>query len=382
MAELTLNADLSAPASVDYIIPAQKQTSLAGTHARLLMENDLDVASLRPWVSRRTNKTYITRNILGPDGKPARKHVQVNNDTTLYDLDWKVIDSAVQRAVKPRLKAVADLRRRNLTYNLPGGIGKTMMTFRRMSDITGATVSMDGLRESERDRPTFSTYNMPIPLIHKDFSYSLRELLASRQGNTPLDTATAELAASRVAEQVEQLLLGSDNTLFDGQSSFTWNQASVLGYLNSPERITYSLTLPTTAGWTPADLINTILGMKQAAQAARYYGPFVLYCGSYWDLYMDDDYSSAKGDNTLRQRIRDIDGIEDVETLDYIGDSALLLVQMSSDVVRLVIGLDITTVRWESHGGFQENFKVLCCIVPQVRGNSSGSTGIVHASAA
>ena len=56
----------------------------------------------------------------------------------------------------------------------------------------------------------------------------------------------------------------------------------------------------------------------------------------------------------------------------------MVLVQMTADVCREVVGMDITTVQWESHGGMQLNFKVMCILVPQLRSDFNGTTGIVH----
>ena len=44
------------------------------------------------------------------------------------------------------------------------------------------------------------------------------------------------------------------------------------------------------------------------------------------------------------------------------------------------LGADITTVQWESHGGMQINFKVMAIMVPQLRADFTGQTGIVHGS--
>src|SRR5205814_8293178 len=120
--------------------------------------------------------------------------------------------------------------------------------------------------------------------------YGLREVMASRLGRQPLDLSTVELATERVAEQVEQFCLGTTNPLFQGQSTFTWNATSVQGLLNYSDRIIYTITQPTAAGWTPQDTINDILAMRKASQSANHFGPWMVYCGLGWDTYLDDDY--------------------------------------------------------------------------------------------
>ena len=74
-----------------------------------------------------------------------------------------------------------------------------------------------------------------------------------------------------------------------------------------------------------------------------------------------------------------IEGINGVRRLDFFTPSTpfqLLLVQMTPDVARAVNGMDITTVQWESKGGMQLNFKVMCIQVPQLRADYSGDCGI------
>jgi hypothetical protein len=389
------NPDPDAPPHMDYMVPSENYAS--GNWARLLLENELDVGAMRPYRARDRygrEQSYITRNQVSWDSKQRKmvthgKAVLLRNDTnaTLRVLDWIQLDEAIVRASKPRLRVAKDIREAGLVYMLPNGIAKTVMQFQQQSDITGAIISMDALRQSESDRPVFGLINFPIPIIHKDFQFPLRQVLASRTGYSPLDTTTAELAGRRVAEQVEQLTLGctaNTNLTTPGQlqgvNSYTWGGGTIQGLMNFTGRITYSIVQPTSAGWIPQNTVDDVLQMKKLSQQAFHYGPWQCYVGLGWDPYMDDDYKPTYNDMTLRQRIREIDGILDVRTVDYIPDMSIILVQMTTDVIRMVIGMDITTVQWESHGGMLLNFKVMCVILPQLRGDFFGNTGVVHGS--
>lgn len=379
------NPDPNAPAQLDFMIPKQRQLSMSGNWARRLLDNELDVGSMRPFLSNDLKRSYITQQAIAytKEGVPSlvNKAILTNdtNATLTYDV-WKLIDDTVVKAAKPRLKFAADLQSKGLVYRLPNGISNTVIQFQQQSDITGATVSMDGRRKSEADRPVFSTVNFPLPLIHKDFQFGIRELMASRNGRAPLDLNTVELATERVAEQVEQFCLGTTNPLFQGQATYTWNGTTIQGAMNWSNRITYTITQPTAVGWTPQDTINDVLAMKKASQTANHFGPWMLYCGLAWDPYMDDDYKPTYNATTLRQRLSAIDGIQGVSTVDYIPDNSLILVQMAQKVVRLVIGMDIVVVQWESEGGWEMNFKVICCMLPQFRTDFYGNTGLVHGS--
>ena len=54
----------------------------------------------------------------------------------------------------------------------------------------------------------------------------------------------------------------------------------------------------------------------------------------------------------------------------------LIMIQMNSEVARAVNGMDITTIQWETVGGLQLNFKVMCIQVPQLRADFYGNCGI------
>lgn len=360
----------------DYILNGQA----SGDVASQLMDSNFDVSVLRPWKGR-DGRSYITVNSFDSQGKPIQTAMPVQNATaTLRKDEWIQLDQAIVAAAKPRLRAVADLRGAGLVYTIPNGMAKTVLQTESQSDISEADISMDGLRRTAGDRPQYDLTNLPLPILHKDFSFSARQIAASRNGGSPLDTTMAELAGRRVAEKAEQLLLGVDTS---GNSvSYAYGGGTIQGYTNFSSRLTKSLTLPTASAWTGATLVQEVLEMRSQAQGAYHYGPYKLYFSPNWDSYLDDDYSSNKGDLTLRERIAKIKGITSVETLDYLSGYTVIMVQQTSDVARMVIGMDITTVQWESQGGMQVNFKVMAIMVPHLRADINGNTGIVHGTGA
>jgi uncharacterized linocin/CFP29 family protein len=352
----------------DYILNGQA----VGGVASALLASGFDVGALRPYRGL-DGQSYITRN--NASGKPEAVPV-MNANATLLRLEWQLLDEVVVRAALPRLRAVADIRGRGLQFTIPNGMAKTVLQTQAQSAMTAATMSMDGLAESAGDRPVYDLTNLPLPIIHKDFSFSARQIAVSRNGSMPLDLSVAESAARRVAEGAEQLLLGV-------AGSYAYGGGTVYGFTNFPSRITKALTDPTDSTWTPRTLVQEVLSMRQLSQAALHYGPWIMYTSLAWDQYLDEDLntSSANASNiTLRDRLRRIEGIEDIVTLDYLNGYDALLVQLTSDVVREVVGMDITTVQWETKGGMELNFKVMAILVPQVRADFNGNTGIVHGS--
>lgn len=352
---------------MDFILNGQAQ----GDVAAVLMANGFNPDALKPFVGN-DGRSYVNR-LNHNTGKVEA--VLTNANATLRKDEWIHLDQAIIKAAKPRLRYVADLRSAGLTYTVPNGMGTTVMQWETQSDVTGADISMDGLRKSESDRPVFNLQNLPLPIIHKDFAFSARQIATARQSGSPLDTTMAELAGRRVAETVEQLALGTYGT-------YAFGGGTIYGLTNFTSRNTRTITAPTASGWTPKTLLNEVLLMKKQSQDDYHYGPWMLYNSVAWDPYLDDDFSAAKGDITLRDRLKKIDGIADVRTLDYLQNNDIILVQRTSDVNRIVIGMDITSVQWPSQGGLQMNYKVMCIIVPQVRADFNGNCGIVHGTTA
>ena len=115
--------------------------------------------------------------------------------------------------------------------------------------------------------------------------------------------------------------------------------------------------------------------------APEHYGPWMLYIPTNYDSIMEEDYedtgNTATG-RTIRDRIKQINGIIDVKVIDSLADDNVLLVQMTPDVVRLVRGMGLTNVEWKTEGQFITKYKVMTIQVPQLRCDQAGRSGIVH----
>jgi hypothetical protein len=353
---------------LDYILNGNAH----GPVAAQMLQSNFDVGLLRPFVGK-DGRSYVTLNQgFGSDGKIQYKNMVRNAAATLRKEEWVHLDDAVMRAATPRLKAWADLEQAN-PYVIPNGWGKTVLESQSMSDISAAQMSMDGIVRGDNDRPLFDTVGLPLPIVHKDFEMSARQIQTSRNAGEGLDTNNATLAGVKVAEMIEQLTIGvATGMTFGGYTSY--------GYTNWGPRLTYSITAPTTGGWTPDTLIDDVLAMRDLSIARYYYGPWKLYMGLGWTARLDADYSALKGDLTLRERLLKLEGITGVQTLDFLTGYQALLVQMTPEVCRAVIAMRPQTIQWEEMGGMIVKLKVMAVMVPQLRADYNGNTGLVHAS--
>ncbi len=286
--------------------------------------------------------------------------------------EWVAFDEALIEVAHTRLNGVGKLIERNLTFNIGNALGTTILEWESLSDFEPAELSMSGVTEGERDRVEFTLQSMPLPIIHKDFELNVRHLNASRSRGQSIDTVQVEQATRVVAETIEQLL-------FLGNTSKTVLGGTIPGLLTETNRNTDTQAANWDTTATGAQFIADILTQIGQLQADNMYGPYGLFVTYATFNRMSDDYK-ADSDKTTIQRILEIPGIEFVEPVTDMTAANSALVQMTSDVVQEVIGLQPTLVQWETMGGMKAHFKVMAIMLPRVRSTSTLQSGIVHGS--
>jgi hypothetical protein len=352
----------------------------SGDVVQRMLASNFDPRCCRPYIYN--GRSYVSvQKGFDESGKPKLVNVPTMNAATLRKEDWIMIDQAVVTAARPRLRFFNELRTHGLNVNLPNALGKTVWQYERQSKLGGATVSMDGLRKADANRPMYDMDQMPLPLIHEDFSFSARQIAVSRNTNMPIDTTTAGEAAMAVAEEVERLALGVSPT-------YSFGGGRVYGLLNYPHRLTKIFSNPwrtdgsRDSNWTPGLLQREILEARRELTERQKYGPFNLYVSPDFDEILDDDYNmgtaGVASSMTLRERLMRIDAIKNIHTCEFLPYGNLALLQMSMDTIQAVTGMDITTVQWQTEGGFEVHFKVLCMLLPRLKSDYYGNCGILH----
>lgn len=359
--------------NMDFITNGQT----SGAVASMLANNGkLDVGMLRPWVGR-DGRSYCTLCAPGKDPKDMASYVAnpIQANATLRQDEWKQMDEAILNVSRSRLQGVADLISRGLTFNLGNAMGTTVFEYEKISDAFSAELTMDAVSRGNNDRPDYGVEYLPIPIIHVDYQINARVLASSRTRGQALDTTSAELAARKVAEKLETMLFTSTTYAFGG--------GTIYSYLSHPRRNPVTLS----KHWDDssadgATVIKDVIAMKQASIDAKHYGPWVLYIPVGYETVLDKDYDTTTATGrTIRERILQIDGITDVRVIDTLTAHNVLLVQMTSDVVRLVQGLGITNVEWSTEGNMITKYKVMTIQVPQVRCDYNLKSGVTHLAA-
>lgn len=355
--------------NMDFIVNGAAQGEVAQS-----MQNNgrLDPAMLRPYLGKDGN-SYITICKQGANPKDAASYqsLRVNTGATLRREEWNLLDESVLNVARYRLAGIADLESKGLVYNLNNAMGTTVLEYHDVSDAFEAELTMDGVTRSKGDRVNFGAKYLPIPIIHVDYEINARVLAASRSLGNALDTTQAEVAARKVAEKLEKMLFTATTYSFGG--------GTIYSYVNHPHRNPVNLvTQWTGSGITGAKIIADVIAMKQASIDDYHYGPWMLYIPTGYETVLDADYDTQTPGTTIRERIMKIDGITGIKVIDTLAAHNVLMVQMTPDVVRLVKGMAIQNVEWQTEGRFINKYKVMTIQVPQIRSDYNERSGIVH----
>ncbi len=345
--------------------------------SQFMSEGRLNPKNRRPYIAE-DGRTYIDVYTGGnPLDIKSWKPKQISTYGTLRRDEWKQLDEALLMAARTRLGGVQDLIDKGLVYNLGNGMGSTVLEYHDVKDAMVAELTMDGVPRSIGDRPDFGVKYLPLPVIHVDYEINERVLEASRKLGNSLDTTAVEMATRAVLLKREQMLFTN--------TTYGYGGGTIYSYINHPDRNTVtlgtawsSLKYDSSGSSGGETVVDQVIEMKQASITALHYGPWMLYIPTAYETVMDKDYDKTTPGTTIRDRILKIGGIQGIKVIDTLTADNVLLVEMQPRTVRLVRGLGLQNVQWQTEGGWVQKFKVLTIEVPQIRSDANNKCGVVH----
>lgn len=304
----------------------------------------------------------------------------------LQDKAQVVMDRAVVEVGMQRLSFVADIIAAGLTYNLTDPLSVTQLEWNSTNKVGAAQRTMSPSARGENKLPIMLPNRLPIYLTTDTFEIDIRSLKMSQRIGTPLDTNLVKQCTRAVNEAIEDAAINGATTL-DGQDLKVAGY-SAPGLVNAPNANTQNLTA---AAWTTAPVGTTVfaevMAMINKAQADKKFGPYRLYVGTQIGNALDSDYNSATNNTiSIRARLLQIETLQAIRVADMLpaGNGAtppigakVALVQMTSDVIDCVVGQYPTVIPWTSLDGFTIYNLVMAIIIPRVRSDYNGDSGIV-----
>jgi hypothetical protein len=302
----------------------------------------------------------------------------------LPDRAQVVLDTAVVEVGLERLTFAADVMAAGLTYTLTDPLSVTQLEWNATNKTGNAQRTMSPAARGENQMPAILPFRLPIYLTTDDFHLDIRTLKMSQRVGMPLDTTLIKQCTRSVNEAIEDAAINGATTI-DGQ------ELKVAGYnapglLNAPNAETQVLTA---TAWDSTPVAATILSevqlMLAKLRANKKYGPYRMYTNTEVGAVLDNDYVTASPQNTIRERLLKLEGLQAIRTADMIPGGAVTtligakvaIVQMTSDVIDMVVGQKPTVIPWTSPDGFTFHNLVMAIMIPRVRSDYNGDSGVV-----
>lgn len=305
----------------------------------------------------------------------------------LADKAQVVIDKAVVEVGLERLTVAADIIAAGLTYPLSDPLSVTQLEWNTTNKIGAAQRTMSPSARGENKLPIVLPSRLPIYLTTDGFEIDIRTLKMSQRVGTPLDTNIVKQCTRAVNEAIEDATINGATTL-DGQDLVVAGY-SAPGLINAPNKEVETLTA---AAWTTvpvgATVFSQTMSMINKLQANKKFGPYRMYVGTQISNALDHDYDTTNPSRgmTIRERLLKIETLQAIRTADLIpaGNGAspsignkVILVQMTSDVLDMVVGQPPTVIPWTSLDGFTIHNLVMAIMIPRVRSDYNGDSGVV-----
>ena len=339
-----------------------------GAFGRFFIQNEGNIQRMRPfYLPEEPDRAFVTvRN--RSTGQWENREIR-NQDALLTIDQWRLLERTVRDAKRFPRQAWDELRAAS-TFNVPNAMGVLKLTHQRGNDPGEATASLNGEVKDIEFREGYDSVDYPLPIISCGFSVGARELAASQNGGAQaLDTRQLEKATARVYEYIDDLTIGA--------RTFVCGYGSVQGYRNFTARSTMTIANPASS-WVPSDTVNNVIAMREALMTMKRSGPYVLYVGRGWDLYLDQDYKSGYP-KTVRQRIAEIDGIQRVTTLRRLAGLDMVMVNLGAqNDCRALVGIEPTPIQWKDPRTGRVSLRVMTICAPQMFSDMDGTSGIVH----
>lgn len=309
--------------------------------------------------------------LLNKEGKVVSNAMRTNGTLpheAYIKWDQKMVDVARQR-----LTFIEDLNKYNLV-DRSLNLGDMIANFEKLSDVTEANVSMSGTTPTQKDVLTFTTAGVPVPIFHKGFNLGAREIQAAadrpgRALGVNLISTTTRIVSDKI-----------DDMFWNGVPGVVVDGKQVYGVTNHPNRNT--VTISNAWGASNDSPITDVKNMLQEAYNDNFFGPFVLYVSKDNWAFIQEDYNDNKGTMTYKQRMEAFSDIAEVRPGDGLANGEVVLVQMTDDVLELKVAQDLVNYEEPQKNMLQHEFTIMAAMALQVKSDSAGRCGIVHATGA
>lgn len=288
-------------------------------------------------------------------------------------IDKAVVEVGLQRLTLAKWL----LSKPELVFNLTDPLSVTQLEWYTRNRTGAAQRTMSPTSRTEKKLPVMLPYRLPIYLTLDGFQLDIRTLKMSERVGMPLDVTEAGACTRSVNEGIEDALINGATTL-DGQQLADAGYTAP-GILNATNANTQALTA---AAWSTAPVGSTVFTETEAMigklQTDLKFGPYVMVVGTAVGNALDSDYNATNNAQglTIRERLLKIPTLQDILVADMMPSTKVALIQTTPDVLQMVNGQAPTVIPWTSLDGFTFYNLVMAIMIPWVKSDANGNSGI------
>lgn len=289
----------------------------------------------------------------------------------------ELIDRVPVQVGLDRLAILGWLMAKGLTKPIPNWLARTEWYWEMDSEMGEVQETMTPDARPAVNLPDRIGARIPIYCTLSHWAFGIRELEQSRLFGSDLDTTAIANGNRRMNERMEETLINGGTVQANGG-------LTVPGLLNAPNAATYPYK--SSLAWddptkTGPDIVDDVLGMIGRAQANKRYGPYALWVPTTYGVALGRDYKALGSDSILTRLLQISDGTVNgkltVNVADRLPANRTILIQATDDVVDVGIGQEPTNMTWTDNPGFKIYGLTIACVIPRVKTDYAGKSGIV-----
>lgn len=252
----------------------------------------------------------------------------------------------------------------------PADMHTTLYTTETLNEFRDAIQTMGEVTDENNDT-TFLPKSTPLPITHSGFSIQVRQNVGNKQN----------LGAGESTRTVSKKL---DDQTVNG-STIVAQSNGITGYMNTADRLT-----DTISDWsdfaTNGDLIvpeaTALFARLSTETFAQIPNSVMMYISPDLEGSFNSDYSSLKGDDTIRTRLmKVIPLLKDIKTLFALPAKTTVLVEMASRTVQMISASNIQVIPHINTKGIlsTQKFTTFAMMAPLFNGDRNGTLSVLSA---
>ena len=296
------------------------------------------------------------------------------NATSIRHEDAQTIQEMIVQLTEYQLNGISDLIAAGLT--VPAMITDQLVGYESIDKHNPAIQEMNP-NGSDNNALEYQLRYVPLPITHQGYDVFWRQ-----QGFQYKSSAGLSSSVRTISERLEE-------SLFNGNTDVTvdldGNSYELKGYTNHPNRIqatTSDWSVPANKDKIKSEMLALVGKFFTEAKIKEPNSLQVYIPGNYVEV-MDDDYSTVKGDATVRERLQKIPEIREIKFSDRLADGEISMVYMNPETVQLAIASNIVSIpHTKTEPMENQAFTTYAAMVHMLKTNSDGIIGVLHATAA